>query len=58
MKNFFISWALGILFSTIVLCGIAFIGVFIWAFVTWLGIWTWILVIPILFGLFMALYEL
>lgn len=58
MKDFFMSWALGILLSTIVIGGIAFIGVFIWAFVTWLGIWAWMLVIPILFGLFMALYEL
>lgn len=57
MIDFLISWAMGVLLSTIVLCGIAFIGVFIWAFVAWLGIWTWLLVIPILFGLLLAVYE-
>lgn len=58
MMDFLISWAMGVLFTTIAMIGVAFIGVFIWAFVTWLGIWTWLLVIPILFGLMLAVSEL
>ena len=58
MKDFFISWLIGTVLSLIAIAIAVFIGAVIWIIVSELGIWTWLIVIPIIFGLMLAVSEL
>lgn len=58
MKDFFMSQLIGTILSLIAIAIAVFIDVVIWIIVSELGIWTWLIVIPILFGLMLAVSEL
>ena len=58
MKDFFMSWLIGTVLSLIAIAIAVFIGAVIWIIVSELGIWTWLIVIPIIFGLMLAVSEL
>jgi hypothetical protein len=58
MKDFLMSWLIGTVLSLIAIAIAVFIGAVIWIIVSELGIWTWLIVIPIIFGLMLAVSEL
>ena len=58
MKDFLMSWLIGTVLSLIAMAIAVFIGTVIWIIVSELGIWTWLIVIPIIFGLMLAVSEL
>ena len=58
MKDFLMSWLIGTVLSLIAIAIAVFIGDVIWIIVSELGIWTWLIVIPIIFGLMLAVSEL
>lgn len=56
--EFLTNWLLGFLACTIVLVGIGAIIVIIWLITEILGAWTFLLILPALFGLAVAIAEL
>lgn len=56
--EFLTNWFLGFLVCTIVLGGIGGIIVVIWLIMEIFGAWAFLLILPALFGLFIAIAEL
>lgn len=52
------NWLLGFLFCTLVLVGIGAVIAVIWIIMEILGAWTFLLILPALFGLIVAISEL
>lgn len=58
MKDFLITWFLGFLFCSVLLSGFLGIVLVVGFLLTTLGAWSILLIIPIIFGLAVAIAEL
>ncbi|ARQ94858.1 hypothetical protein KMD50_gp47 [Lactococcus phage PLgW-1] len=58
MKDFLMMWLFGTVLSLIAIAIAVFICVVIWIIVSELGIWTCFIIVPVIFGLMLAVTEL
>lgn len=58
MLEFLSNWFYGFIMGTIVLSGFAGIVIVVGGIFMWLGAWSLLLIIPVVFGLVVAIAEL